>query len=568
MKEVNIKINADTKQAEANLDKLGSSADKAAQEMLGVAETSFTVAESITGSFAIATGAIGLFAGENEKMQKIATKANSVIAISLGVRQLAEQKSNITIVAGTVATKLNAAANTVTAATMRALGIATNVTTASFKAMKMALISTGIGALIVGVGMLVSKLTSAKKKTDEFTKAQEDLNNQIKESQDGASKMISLNEKLLRAETELEKTIIHKKIAYEEEKEKIDALVEAKEREDAMNLKFLKNGGDATMLLNVANEEYEKQINLISELDKEVLNLEKSLKKKDETQKEDNTETEEKTIPLTELQKSILIEEVNLRDNLQQKKISQHQFDVEMLEQEIFMLHHKLESEKLTEDEIFLLKQEIAHKEIDLNQEKLDEIQRAKEKAAEDQKLLDEQEAERNQILADSRQSNVDSAKMMFDSIGGLMKEGSKAQKTFALASIATDTATAISSLVGGTEKAALSAAAPFLGTPAYPFVYGSTKVGFYASGVAQILNNVAQAKAILQGGESGGGSAGGGGGGGVTYTAPFVPETAEQGTPTVTGDGEGTPVQAFVVSTQMTNAQALDEELQLQSTL
>ena len=122
MKEVNIKVNADTKQAEANLDSLGNAADQTSQEMLGVADTAFTVAETITGSFAIATGAIGLFAGENERMQKIAAKANSVIAIALGVRQLAEQRLNIQILANTVATKLNAAANTATASVMRALG--------------------------------------------------------------------------------------------------------------------------------------------------------------------------------------------------------------------------------------------------------------------------------------------------------------------------------------------------------------------------------------------------------------------------------------------------------------
>ena len=169
MKEVNIKVNADTKQAEQNLNQLGNAADQTSQEMLGVADTAFAVAETITGSFAIATGAIGLFAGENEKMQKIATKANSVIAIALGVRQLAEQKANIAILANTVATKLNAAANKTTAATMKALGIATRTTTASFKAMKVALVSTGVGALIVGLGFAIEKLMSFGKQQEENT---------------------------------------------------------------------------------------------------------------------------------------------------------------------------------------------------------------------------------------------------------------------------------------------------------------------------------------------------------------------------------------------------------------
>ena len=454
MKEVNIKVNADTKQAEANLDSLGNAADQTSQEMLGVADTAFTVAETITGSFAIATGAIGLFAGENERMQKIAAKANSVIAIALGVRQLAEQRLNIQILANTVATKLNAAANTATASVMRALGIAVNTTTASFKAMKIALVTTGVGALVIGLGFAIEKLMS-------FGKEQEKVNENTKDFSEEISR-----------QTEV-----------------------------------LSSLSDTNIQLSLTESEYAAN----------VLLTQSSLDSKKGALEELNERLAESIV-------------LNGRDSEQTKELQQQRQD---------QMNDIIETTRLLEEQTLTMERQMNFEENGL------------------------------QAIADARAKNVDSAKMMFDSIGGLMKEGSKQQKAFALMSIATDTAGAISSLIGGTEKAALSAAAPFLGTPAYPFVYGSTKVGFYASGVAQILNNVAQAKAILQGGESGGGSVGGGGGGGgVTYTAPFVPETAEQGTPTVTGDGDGTPVQAYVVSTQMTNAQALDEELQLQSTL
>ena len=167
MREANIRINAETAKAEQNLQNLGNQADHTSQQMLGVGDTAFTVAETITGSFAIAVGAIGLFAGENEKMQKIATKANSVIAIALGVRQLAEQKVNIQILANTAATKLNAIANRATAATMRALGMAVNTTTLSFKAMKTALITTGVGALVVGLGFAIEAMMKWRTKNED-----------------------------------------------------------------------------------------------------------------------------------------------------------------------------------------------------------------------------------------------------------------------------------------------------------------------------------------------------------------------------------------------------------------
>ena len=363
MKEVNIKVNADTKQAEANLDSLGNAADQTSQEMLGVADTAFTVAETITGSFAIATGAIGLFAGENERMQKIAAKANSVIAIALGVRQLAEQRLNIQILANTVATKLNAAANTATASVMRALGIAVNTTTASFKAMKIALVTTGVGALVVGLGFAIEKIMS-------FGKEQEKVN-EITEDQSDAISLLT---------TQLERR------------------------------------ADMDLKLAFAN----------NFLEESTIKMQSSLEK------------------FTALQSSLgeqLAESFILTgENSEQTKKLKKEYE----EASFLVLKYTTEIQNNTQ-------------------------------ALENQKFVEEN---MHQAIADARAKNVDSAKMMFDSIGGLMKEGSKQQKAFALMSIATDTAGAISSLIGGTEKAALSAAAPFTGTPAYPFVYGSTKVG------------------------------------------------------------------------------------------
>ena len=110
MKEANIKINAHTAEAEANLARLAGQSDETAQKVMGISETAFTVAETMTGAFAVATGALGLFGGENEKFQKIASKANSAIALAIGVRQLAEQKANIASLEGTAIFKAKAVA--------------------------------------------------------------------------------------------------------------------------------------------------------------------------------------------------------------------------------------------------------------------------------------------------------------------------------------------------------------------------------------------------------------------------------------------------------------------------
>ena len=452
MREANIRINAETAKAEQNLQNLGNQADHTSQQMLGVGDTAFTVAETITGSFAIAVGAIGLFAGENEKMQKIAVKANSVIAIALGVRQLAEQKVNIQILANTAATKLNAIANRATAATMRALGMAVNTTTLSFKAMKTALITTGVGALVVGLGFAIEAMMKWRTKN-------EDVGDGI--------------------DTNTEKI--------------------------AFQLATLNELGNLNIALMLSENKFASQVILTTN----------SLENK-------KTVLEELNAKLAE---SIVL---NGEDSKKTQELTQKR---EEAKQAI------VDSTLLLEEQTLALQRYIN---------------------------FEENGAE---AIAAARESNGESAKMMFDSIAGLMKEGSKEQKAYALASIATDTAMAISTMMGGSEKAAQGLASPFTGTPAYPIILTAGKIAFYASGISRILANVAQAKAILQGGSAGGISAGGGGGG-TTYTAPFIPESAEQeGIIPPTGGG-GQAVQAYVISSQLTNQQAIDQELELQSTL
>ena len=192
----------------------------------------------VTGAFTVAQGAVSLFAGENEDLQKIMLKVQSLMAITIGLQQIqqtlnkdsaftlvtlnslkewwnkitgqstaeqtaeatATQASTAAQIANTTATAADTAAQTTnnaatkggtaaqvakTAATKTATSatiagtIATKAASAALKGLKYALISTGIGALIVLVGELVSWVTSlfdATSKADkEFEEQQEIL---------------------------------------------------------------------------------------------------------------------------------------------------------------------------------------------------------------------------------------------------------------------------------------------------------------------------------------------------------------------------------------------------------
>ena len=187
--------------------------------------------QGITGAASIAQGAIGLFGGENEKLQQIMLRVQSLMAITMGLQQVqqmlnkdsafsivilnglkelwnkltgnsvtaleaenaaintntaataadtaAQTTNNTSTVAGTAAQVSNTAATkTATTATV-AQTVATKAASLAMRGLKTALIATGIGAFIVLVGELTNWLMSlfnATNKVDkEFNEQQEVL---------------------------------------------------------------------------------------------------------------------------------------------------------------------------------------------------------------------------------------------------------------------------------------------------------------------------------------------------------------------------------------------------------
>lgn len=189
----------------------------------------------VSGAMSAAQGAVGLFAGENENLQKIMLKVQSLMAITMGLQQLqaaldkdsafrlvtlnglkqlwnkligessdviatenaaitenaaaqeldaaatttdtaAQTKNNASTVAGTAAQVANTAATKSATAATVAGTIATRAASIALKGLKAALISTGIGAIIVLVGELVSWLTTLFDSISEAEEREKDLN--------------------------------------------------------------------------------------------------------------------------------------------------------------------------------------------------------------------------------------------------------------------------------------------------------------------------------------------------------------------------------------------------------
>jgi len=119
----------------------------------------------ITGGFAAAQGVMGLFNAENENLVKIQTKVQSLMAITVGLQQVAQtlNKDSAFSVAILSKAKLGWAKSLTYLNTQLGISIG----------LSKALLAGGIGLLIAGVGLLIAKISqwrSEQAKTNELHK--------------------------------------------------------------------------------------------------------------------------------------------------------------------------------------------------------------------------------------------------------------------------------------------------------------------------------------------------------------------------------------------------------------
>lgn len=117
--------------------------------------------QGVVGGFTALQGAIGAFGVENEEVEKALLKVNSAMALSQGLQSVGQSVDSFKNLGAVI--KNTAAfqavynnATKIATAVQTAFGIATNVTTTGFKLLRGAIISTGIGALVVGLGMVIA----------------------------------------------------------------------------------------------------------------------------------------------------------------------------------------------------------------------------------------------------------------------------------------------------------------------------------------------------------------------------------------------------------------------------
>ena len=115
----------------------------------------------VAGGFSALQGSIALFGKENKEVEKALLKVNAAMALSQGLNALGESIDSFKILstqirASTAFIEINSAANKTAAVIQRAFGIAVAETSTGFKVLKGAIIATGIGALVVLLGLVIN----------------------------------------------------------------------------------------------------------------------------------------------------------------------------------------------------------------------------------------------------------------------------------------------------------------------------------------------------------------------------------------------------------------------------
>ncbi len=132
--------------------------------------TAIEVISGVTGAFSVAQGAVGMFAGENENLQKIMTKVQSLMAITIGLQQVSKMlnKDSYTQLVLVRKAKDLLAASELKFAT--ALGIS-NVAAKALMATLTLGLSVAITAIVVMLDRFITKNREAKKAQEEFNES-------------------------------------------------------------------------------------------------------------------------------------------------------------------------------------------------------------------------------------------------------------------------------------------------------------------------------------------------------------------------------------------------------------
>ena len=547
-------------------------------------DTLLGVGQGLAGAFAVAQGAAALFGEENEDLQKAMMKVQASLALLNGVQAVA----NVLNKDSAVMVNLHATAQKIFSSTL-----VTSI--AKMNAFKLSLATTGVGALIVAIGLLAQyfsnlsdEVEEAKKKQDDYNKSLErqkalvdqtntnaQLRNQLLAAQgqavEAARSQITIAENEIRQEQEFtnEKLRQRKKLidaGYAETDQYIQEIDKRVGESEARRLK-----AQITLL------ESQKTIN-----DAARVSADEAAKKEEERQARAKKLAEERAAKEQEVNNIIAAS----RQALLMSTLSDNEKELEAIDQSF---EERLAKVKGNEEATNLVLEELRV----ARQAKLDE-QAATAKQKEDERLaaeLEQQKAEidyklaveeeyyaQQQAMREKAQADekaFQEARVSFynnasQSIVTILQAFGNKSKGFMLAALALEKGVAIANVIINLQKEIAGISANAAANPANALTAGvagatqaatlitmaKVKAGLSIAAIAATGLN--QAKSISGGGGGGGGggsvSAGGASGGNMGGQALPPPTATNPNSqllnPPANGQGQG--MRAYVVESDI----------------
>ena len=434
----------------------------------GGVDQMFRATQGIVAGFEVAAGAAALFGGENEELEKTLMKVQGAMVFAQGLKDLKEFAPAIISAATALKTQLITA----------------------FSTMKGAIAATGIGALIVSLGILIGKVSEYNEEIDKtIDKERELFKVRNKEGID------AIDEAIKKAEKKLEKDLLIAKAQGKSEEEL--RKIELKRLEDR-KMKLLELSGSEKLSFEVqskAREEYRKLDEIITK---------KELENQIAVNAARKQSVEQSKVIAKERQET---EQKRLDDEFeawQAQELANYEYRQQLAAEE----------EKRREEEFQIWEaQELANYEYRV---KLAEEDARKKKELEDQDIANQK------AKAELEQQLFDQSRALADAVIGIVGEQSAIGKALALAQIGADTATALSGALSNSQSK----------TPDNIATGGLAGIGKFIAIAATILSNAKRAYSIIKspapggtsGGVGGGAARGSVGGGGVpTFQAPRV---------------------------------------------
>jgi hypothetical protein len=460
----------------------------------GKLEGFIDVATGITGGFAAAQGAMALFGSENEDVQKQLVKIQGAVALLNGVQQVANTLNKDSA----AMTQLQSIRLKVLSASQAAYTFVLGASTGAMKIFRIALAATGVGALVVGVGLLIANFDKVKKVVlnfipalanigELFTKVKNavmdfvGISSEAERQEEKAAKQRAVRSQQLKNEVELMeangasardlylakrkllfndletlKIAAFKEGATQDEIKAYNELVQAIRVLDAEESTRIKEGAQKTKDANTEAAKKRKE-----ETDKK---KEEAKKEAEELKKILDEETEAKRLrgksafelELMELQKEAERKQELFKNDLEAQKLIRENFqkDADALDAK----YKKEEAEKKKESDK-LLKELIEQRRVDDLSVRDKELNDISEKYAKEAELAKGQATLLAQIQTD-KDNALREKKLQFDAEDAALQQEADNVRIEQIANTAAQAGQLISQLAGKNKAAALTALA------------------------------------------------------------------------------------------------------------